>query len=57
MVICLSDMTGLINKAIKWGINKGKSVNVIQRYLRIKHKIIVGKNALLKRINRYTNQS
>ena len=50
-------MTGLINKAIKWGINKGKSVNVIQRYLRIKHKIIVGKNALLKRINRYTNQS
>ena len=46
-------MKGVIYKAVKWGVSKGKKVNVIQRYLRIKHKINITKDAMLKRIKHY----
>ena len=46
-------MKGLIYKAIKWGLDKGKNATVIQRYLKMKHKIIINKDAMLKRVKHY----
>ena len=46
-------MKGIIYKAIKWGVDKGKNATVIQRYLKIKHKIIITKDCLLRRVKRY----
>jgi hypothetical protein len=43
-------MKGLVYKAIKWGLDKGKSVDAIQQYIFIKHKISIGKKAVLERI-------
>jgi hypothetical protein len=41
---------GIIYEAIKWCLKKSKSITDIQQYIYLKHKIIVGKNAILKRI-------
>jgi hypothetical protein len=43
-------MKGLIYKAIKWGLEREYSIDAIQTYIFVKHKIVVGKNAILKRI-------
>ena len=43
-------MKGIIDTAIKKAINKGKSVEVAKRYLKIKYKIKASVNVLKKRI-------
>ena len=48
-----SSMKGLIYKAIKWGIKKGSNPTVIQRYLKLKHRISVGKEVIIKRMKFY----
>lgn len=46
-------MKGIIHKAIKWGLNKKKSVEEIQQYIYLKHKITVCTDAIKKRIKHY----
>ena len=43
-------MKGLLNQAIKKGIKKGKSVQVIKRYLKIKHNITASISVIRQRI-------
>tara|TARA_Y100000385_G_scaffold219059_1_gene228443 strand:- start:226 stop:375 length:150 start_codon:yes stop_codon:yes gene_type:complete len=43
-------MKGLINEIIAKGIKKGKSLYVIKRYLRIKHKITVSITVIKERL-------
>ncbi len=43
-------MKGIIHKAIKWGLDRKKSVLEIQQYIYLKHKITVCRNAIKKRI-------
>mgnify|MGYP003127867040 CR=1 FL=1 len=42
-------MKGIIQKAIIDAYNKGKSLFVVKRYLKIKHKITISLDSLLKR--------
>jgi len=42
-------MKGIIQKAILDAYTKGKSMFVVKRYLRIKHKISISLDSLLKR--------
>lgn len=43
-------MKGIIDQIIKIGIKKGKSIQVIRRYLKIKYNISTSINVLKKRI-------
>ena len=43
-------MKGLINEVINKGVKKGKSLNVIKRYLKAKYKITTSINVLKERI-------
>jgi len=48
-------MSGIVTKAIKSCIRRGKRVKVAQRYLRMKYNIKMGDNAFKKRVQ-YINQ-
>lgn len=40
----------VVSRVIKLCAEKGKSLSFIQRYLKIKHKIYIGTNALKRRL-------
>jgi|TARA_B110000908_G_scaffold57336_1_gene69911 tartrate dehydratase beta subunit/fumarate hydratase class I family protein len=43
-------MKGIVHKAIKWGLDRKKSVEEIQQFIYLKHKITVCRDAIKKRI-------
>ena len=45
-------MKGIIQNTLEWSKRKGKSISVVKRYLKAKHKISVSLEALMKRINK-----
>tara|TARA_R110000764_G_scaffold189920_1_gene275163 strand:- start:805 stop:942 length:138 start_codon:yes stop_codon:yes gene_type:complete len=44
-------MRAIIKETLIWAKNKGKSIRVVKRYLKLKHNISITLDALLKRIN------
>tara|TARA_R110002020_G_scaffold81885_1_gene203015 strand:+ start:274 stop:432 length:159 start_codon:yes stop_codon:yes gene_type:complete len=50
-------MKGIIDQVIKKGIKKGKSLQVIRRYLKIKYKISATINVLKKRLKHSKKQT
>ena len=43
-------MKGIVHKAIRWGLDRKKSVEEIQQFIYLKHKITVCRDAIKKRI-------
>ena len=48
-------MKCIINKALKIGTYKGKSIAVISRFLRIHYKLSISESLLKKRLSHLTN--